>query len=144
MKRILIVLLLAVFTFAATVPAYASDWDKAGIALTGIEGLRIITGGKVDLIGSMFGMKNKEKSWRKESKHFLKKNKRKHKHKHKRIAKSYDCTHSVWVPHYEWAREYIPEQRRHNSKYGKIIVEGHYIQYKVERGGHWETKYYCG
>ncbi|MFH1772130.1 MAG: hypothetical protein ABH872_04865 [Candidatus Omnitrophota bacterium] len=52
-KVVLLFAALAMFSGAAT---YASDWDTAGKILTGIAGLRILSGGKVDIIGSMTGV----------------------------------------------------------------------------------------
>ncbi len=100
---------------------YASDWDKAGKVLTGIEGLRIFSGGKLDLIGNIFGINRYRE-------------------------KSYSCERycyrssyrKVWVPHYVWKKKYVPEHREYDPRYGEVVVEGHYIRYKVERGGHWE------
>ena len=67
-------------------------------------------------------------------------NNKKHSYYH---ARKFDCPQRIWVPHYEWKREYIPRSEKTSSTFGKIIVEGHYIEYKVEKGGHWETKYFC-
>lgn len=135
MKKQFILFLLVVFVFSFTSNVIASDWDKAGIALTGIEGLRILTGGKVDLIGSMFGMNNQHKH-----KHYAKHGK-KHYHFHNASPSCYEK--EVWIPHYDWRRKYIPEHKSYDPKYGKVIVEGHYIKYKIEDGGHWESQYYC-
>ena len=56
MKRLLIALCIGTVTLAAALPAYASDWDKAGKVLTAIEGIRILTGGNVDIIGTITGV----------------------------------------------------------------------------------------
>jgi len=135
MKKIWIMLLVVAFSCGLTAQAYASDWDKAGIALTGIEGLRVITGGKVDLVGSMFGL-NRNNQHSQYARHKTRYHRRDHK-------ANYDCTNRVWVPHYVWKKKYIPKHEEYSKKYGKIMIGGHYIKYKVEKGGHWETKYSC-
>jgi len=134
MKRFMalgLVLMMAaygVIGFSAT--SYASDWDKAGKILTGIEGVRILTGGRFDLIGNMFGISNQQKYGYQKSHPAP----RKHHVKKRRY-----CSQRVWVPHYVWERKYIPEHREYTDEYGDVVVEGHYIKYKVERGGEWIT-----
>jgi len=132
MKKLLIILFIAAFGFTSAAPASASDWDKAGMALTGIEGLRIISGGRIDLIGSMFGINNRRMP-RRYVKHARKHNDR----------DRYICSERVWVPHYSWEKKYVPRHEEYHPRYGKVTVEGHYVKVKVERGGHWETGYYC-
>jgi hypothetical protein len=137
MKKVLIAILAAVLAFGTVVsPVWASDWDKAGIALTGIEGLRIITGGKVDLIGSMFGMNRGSGD------------KVTYVHSSRRHPSSYRrkiCrTTRVWVPEYRWVKEYVPQHEEYDPEYGKVIVKGHYIKYQVEDGGYWREEDYCG
>ena len=63
--------------------------------------------------------------------------------KHRKYRRQGDCLHKVWVPHYKWKKKYIPEHEAEDDEYGKVIVSGHYIKYKVERGGHWKTQYVC-
>jgi hypothetical protein len=136
MKKSMIMMLLIAFMTVGSVPAYASDWDKAGIILTGIEGLRIVSGGNVDLIGSMFGIGNQknhvEYSYEYRSKH------------HKKFTNRYQCFEKVWVPHYVWERRYVPKHVECRDGHKKVIVEAHYIEHKIERGGHWEQRDYCG
>jgi hypothetical protein len=38
-------------------PANASDWETFGKVMAGIEGLRVITGGEVDIVGSLTGVR---------------------------------------------------------------------------------------
>ena len=140
MKKTLIMALLAVFCFSTAMPAYASDWDKAGIALTGIEGIRILTGGRVDLIGSMFGI-NRQIGY---GDHRPRNYGQYKKHRHHQGKRGYRCSERVWVPHYTWRKEFVPRHEKYDPVQGKVIVEGHYVSYQVEDGGHWETKYYCG
>ena len=132
MKKTIVVLAVVVAVTSVSIPTYASDWDKAGKALAVIEGVRIITGGNVDLIGNLTGInRNNRYGW----------HDRKPRHKHAR-RRSCSLSHRVWVPDFKWKKEYIPEHTEYSQEYGKIIVEGHYIRYKVERGGHW-TKTKC-
>ncbi|MBU3912091.1 MAG: hypothetical protein KKD90_05845 [Candidatus Omnitrophica bacterium] len=57
MKKVTIVSMIVVGTLIGTsASSYASDWDKAGKALAAIKGVRIITGGNVDLIGNITGI----------------------------------------------------------------------------------------
>jgi hypothetical protein len=122
-------LVIAVLMASFTALSYASDWDVAGKVLTGIEGMRIITGGKVDIIGTMTGIKNnrehKDRSCNKKEVIYVKER---------------SCTDYVWVPHFTWRKKYIPQHREYDQEYGEIIVEGHYISYKVEDGGSWVHK----
>ena len=126
MKRLVAGFLVLVALVSMTVPAYSSDWDKAGKALTIIEGLRLITGGRVDFIGTLSGL-NQPKAQERYVTHY-----------HSRKPK-YE---KVWIPHYVWKSKYIPEHEEYSQEYGAIIVEGHYIRYRVEQGGRWETKQY--
>jgi len=131
MKKIIIVTLIAGLVFGSlTIPVYASDWDKAGKVFAIIEGVRVLTGGNVDVIGTITGI-NRPKTYvyyAKDQGHHYGQRK---KHHHK------DC----WVPHYIWKKEYIPEHREYDERYGEIIVEGHYIEYKVQDSEHWDCRY---
>ena len=129
MKKTILVILVGGITLAAASPGYASDWDKAGKALAIIEGARIITGGNIDLIGNLTGINRN--SWFSSG----------------RGNRGDDCRtyaraprrpERVWVPHYVWKKKYIPGHEEYDEKYGNIIVEEHYIKYRVENGGHWE------
>ena len=140
-RKGLVVFFIAAVAFGTAGPAFASDWDKAGIALTGIEGLRVITGGKVDLVGSVFGLNRDSGSHRKYSGH---QKAQKRSHRYARPKRNYNCHARIWVPHYQWTKKYIPKHEEHDKRLGKVIVEGHYIKYQVSRGGHWEAKDYCG
>ena len=55
MKKIAIVAAVLVLLGFAGV-SHASDWDLVGKVLTGVEGARILTGGRVDVIGSVMGI----------------------------------------------------------------------------------------
>ena len=119
MSKRLVGCFVGMFIFLGILNVYASDWDKAGKVLTGIEGLRLITAGRMDLIGNLFGLN------------------------HTKVNSTTVCCYRpsyrrVWVPNYVWKKKYVPRHTEYDPRYGKIIVEGHYIRYKVERGGHWE------
>ena len=137
MKKIFAATAIAVAVVMGTgVQSYASDWDVAGKVFAGIEGIRILTGGNVDVIGTMTGINNnndrhndrawypgnKNKKWTKQCSH---------------------SSHRVWVPRMVWKKKYIPKHTEYSKKYGKIVVEGHYIRYQVENGGRWEQKHGC-
>ena len=141
----------AVVLIGLMVPApclsYASDWDKAGKALTVIEGLRLVTGGKVDFIGTLAGLNREGETVRRKVEYASYDHHPKyahHRHYGGRLKKypAHRRKERVWVPHYVWKREYVPEHKEIRADCGEVIVEAHYIRYKVEEGGHWETKYY--
>jgi len=136
MKKITTVVMMAALTILGVMGcatrSYASDWDKAGKILTGIEGVRIITGGKFDLIGNMFGISNKTQYPRGyNSQHRVKNN-----NKHTYSKRQY-CSHRTWIPNYVWKKKYVPKHTEYDPEYGEVIVEGHYIRYQVEQGGKW-------
>ena len=135
MKKITVTVLCLVLVSSLSDVSDASDWDKAGKALTIIEGVRVLTGGKVDLIGNITGINSQPK--------YVHKKRRGRSHYVYYKEQRRDCHDRIWVPHYKHVRKYIPKHEEYDDKYGLIIIEGHYIRYKVENGGHWETKYYC-
>lgn len=140
MKKILVILVLTAFA-GGVMPAraaHASDWDKAGIALTGIEGLRILSGGKIDIVGKIFGIDNAASASQRLVKHDGR-----YPRRDVKMVKRQSCVKQVWVPHYEWKRKFVPRHEEYHEKYGQIIVEAHYIQYQIEAGGHWDTHDYC-
>ncbi len=135
MRKKISVILVAALSLAGvvgfTTPSFASDWDKAGKILTGLEGVRILTGGRFDLIGNMFKInKEFEPEWQ---------TRVVHRHKNKNKVKQHYCTHRTWVPHYVWKKKYVPRHTEYDDRYGEVIVEGHYIKYQVEQGGKWIT-----
>jgi hypothetical protein len=132
MKKVITTLVVIGLTVSLSAPSYASDWDKAGKALAIIEGARILTGGNVDIIGNITGI-NRNRG----NQGFL------GGYNQCRPQRSYSRTYAsapqrVWVPHYVWRKKYIPEHEEYSPEYGTIIVEGHYIKYQAEDGGHWE------
>ena len=128
MKKAISIVMIAVLVIVGVVgfwtPGYASDWDKAGKAFAIIEGVRVLTRGSVDIIGTITGI-NQNPKYARNYRH------------------QYCQPKKIWVPHMVWERKYVPEHREYSPQYGEIIVEGHYIRYQVERGGHWASKYSC-
>lgn len=124
MKKAGILLILFTISFSHQIRSFASDWDIAGKVLTGIEGIRILTRGEVDILGNIAGINNK--------KYTSNKNNYRNYHKYHTRQKR------TWIPNFVWKKKWIPTQKGYNLKFGKIIIEGHYIKYKVEKGGHWE------
>ena len=123
MKRALS--LAAVFTllFTTAVPLYASDWDKVGKALAGIEGMRLLTGGNIDILGTVTGMnaRNRQSQQRTVIHHVYE-----------------PAPQRVWVPPREvWAKKWVPEYTTYDDELGEIVVEGHYIKYRTEKEGYW-------
>lgn len=131
MKRGLAVLLIVALVLGGalgfTRPVQASDWDKAGKALAILEGARVLTGGRVDPVGFLTGVHNGRQGG------FFAREPRTY------YAKSAPhCPEPVWVPEYTWKKKYISEHEEYSEKYGTVVVEGHYIRFRVEDGGHWD------
>ena len=129
MERLRILVLTGMLVIGITVSAFASDWDVAGKVLTGVEGARIVSGGRIDPIGKMID--------------FIQGPRRTTQQEERYVYRYRDTQPSQreWVSHYVWKKKYIPEHSEYSEKYGEIIVEAHYIRYKVEEGGHWEIKH---
>lgn len=121
---------------------FASDWDKAGKALTIIEGVRIFTGGKVDIIGTITGINRPRQEVREYS--YFRDSDRQRDVGRRRGHGSYERYERVWVPHYVWKEKYVPKHAEYRPGYGEVVVEGHYERYRVEEGGHWEIRDNCG
>lgn len=130
MRKVSAVLLVMVFVLGLCATTYASDWDKAGKILTGIEGLRIITGGTVDIIGSLTGINRRNVVYASYQRPVY----------YERVE---PCNYPrrVWVPHYVWRTKYIPPHEEYRDDCGYVFIEGHYVRYQVECGGHWEYVY---
>jgi len=143
MRKLIIVFLVAagLVTGLAKI-SFASDWDKAGKALTIIEGLRVVTGGKVDIIGTITGINQPQRQTAEYRGRREFANDRRHKGRSyaSYSSRDYDRCELVWVPEYAWREKYIPEyvEYRHGRK---VVVEGHYERYLAEEGGHWEKVY---
>ena len=129
MERLKILALTSMLVIGITASAFASDWDVAGKVLTGVEGARIVTGGRFDPIGKMIEfVQGGPQRVRQEERYVYRYNDR-------------ETCEREWVSHYTWKRKYVPEHKEYSEKYGEIIVEAHYIRYQVEEGGHWEIKH---
>ena len=120
MKKIAAIILAAAIVSSASGVALASDWGVAGKVLTGLEGLRILSGGKVDPVGGMFGVnRNDRENQSRGHGYYQQRN---------------------WTPSYVWVKRWVPEHTEYDPSYGEILVEGHYIQYKAENGGYWQHR----
>ncbi len=129
MKYVMILLMGFMMMGGFVSSGYASDWDKAGKILTGIEGLRILSGGRIDIVGGLTGINRQSDHTRFE-----------------RSGQYYgphyrNSCERVWVPEYTWRRQWVPAHREYDRRGGYRFVEGHYVEYKVANGGHWE--YQC-
>ncbi len=130
MRKLLAALMILSFGLSTTSGVYADDWDKVGMILTGITGLRIISGGKVDVIGGLTGINRNQK---KDEVIYARKGRRHNRYRHY-------CS-KIWVPEtIVWKRKYIPKHKEYSQEYdARIVVEGHYIKYPVRTGGYWTS-----
>lgn len=154
MKKAVMVLAAGMMIIGMAGISYASDWDKAGKALTVIEGLRVVTGGKMDLIGNIFGFGREtgrpEHAYSREPsrvEYVVYEADRcpgrgcgNHYGHQKFHRQHFEYAERVWVPHYVWSEEYVPAHSEYRDGY-EIYVPGHYVSVKLEEGGHWETRY---
>lgn len=116
--------LMALLSFSAT--SFASDWDIVGKVLTGIEGARILTGGKFDVIGNVMDIA-KIRQDRDETVY----------EKRVYVVEQSAPRKRVWVPDYSYREVWVPGHWEHDPRLGQIFIEGHYVRYQVENGGHW-------
>jgi hypothetical protein len=140
MKKLLALVVAGFVLLGGGNAAWASDWDVAGKVLTGIEGMRILTGGRVDLIGSMTGINRNDRG---------RDHGRDREYDHDRgygrgrgyrtpVRHYVVYTTRVWVPEYRWEKVWVPEKRTYDPHRGEVIEAGHFVSYKKEYGGHWE------
>jgi hypothetical protein len=126
--------------------SFASDWDTAGKALAIIEGLRVITGGQVDVVGSITGI-NRPREVVTERVYVREAPRRSsypvyssrfpvYRHRHQ-----VRYSQRVWVPHMVWREQYVPSRTEYKPGYGYIVIDGYYERFQVQEGGHWETVY---
>ena len=141
-RLIVIALIMGSLLVGFSTCSYASDWDKAGKVFAVIEGLRVVTGGKVDVIGTSTGI-NKPRQEAREYGYSKDSNRQQYADNRRGRAK-YERSERVWVPHYVWKEKYVPKHTEYRPGYGEVIVEGHYERYRVEEGGHWGTRDDCG
>lgn len=125
------ILIIGSFFMCVSVAGHASDWDTAGKILTGVEGLRVLTGGRVDLIGSMTGINKSGGGY------YTRQNRRWNGPQNINV---HHCTDACkrWVPQYVSKRRWVP-MRVYYDHYSRrqITVPAHYETYQVERGGYW-------
>lgn len=142
MNKSLIVSVIAAGLVAGAVrPGFASDWDKAGKVLAVTEGLRIVTGGAFDILGSITGVRERTQ---------VREARRDDRHETRpcRIAR---CgrrpevcrIERVWVPNIVWKEKFVPEHSEFRPGQGHIWIGSHYEKYQVEEGGHWEEVRRC-
>ena len=139
MNKTIITLLVAAGLFAGIrAPALASDWDKAGKVFAVTEGLRIVTGGAVDIFGSITGInRDRGRGQYSEVVYVQRDDHPRYYARHDRRPKP--CrVERVWVPHIVWKEKFIPEHSEYRQGCGNIWIGGHYEKYQVEQGGHWE------
>jgi hypothetical protein len=142
MKKLLIVTLVAAGLVAGMrAQSFASDWDKAGKVFAVTEGFRILTGGAVDILGSITGVKQREHA-RENRGHF-----ERDEHPRYIVRREFRPepvrVERIWVPHLVWREKFVPEHSEYKPGYGNIWVGAHYEKYQVEEGGHWEEVYAC-
>ena len=148
MKKIIIAGFVAALVIGTYASCFASDWDKAGKILTVLEGVRVVTGGKVDLIGTVTGI-NRPREDARERVYVMQEYQRGpvvsdyREHGSYRSDRHFREYRRVWVPHYVWKVQYVPRHVEYRPGHHRVVVEGHYEKYKVETGGHWETRYDC-
>lgn len=137
MKNLVIIALIAtVLVVVAGTQSYASDWDKAGKVLAVLEGMRVLTGGKADVIGTVTGINRPREQAREQTREY---EHNRYGYEHRR---HFDEGELVWVPHYVWKEKYVPEHIEWRDGH-KVIIEAHYEKYQVQEGGHWEKVYTC-
>ena len=151
MKKLIIMAVVAVgLVLGISVNSFASDWDKAGKAFAIIEGVRVLTGGAVDVIGTITGINRpreqvytREVVYAKGDGHRgrFDRDDRPRGHAYGHDKHFRQCERRVWVPHYVWIEKYVPEHTEYRPGYGNVVVEGHYEKCQVEEGGHWEIIY---
>ena len=127
MKKFVVGIVTITIVIGFVASSYASDWDKAGKALAIIEGARILTGGRMDILGGITGIN--QNSW-------FSPRRKQYNYSHVKSYKRHP--RRAWVPNYVWRKKYIRKHEEYDNRYGKVIVEGHYIRYMVEDGGYWE------
>ena len=116
--------------------SFASDWDKAGKVFAVTEGLRIVTGGAVDVLGSITGINRNRAEVREVA--YVKRDA--HPRYYAREVRRPEPRHVelVWVPHLVWRDKFVPEHSEYRQGCGEIWIGAHYEKYQVEEGGHWE------
>lgn len=147
MKKLAVMMFVAVaLAFGICRQGYASDWDKAGKILTVIEGMRVVTGGKVDIIGTITGI-NKPREIAREVVYVKSYGGQRHYEQnyygshHRNYPAHFSRQERVWVPHMVWKTKYVLAHTEYRPGCGEVFIEGHYEKFLAEEGGHWETVY---
>ncbi len=150
MRKLLVVTLVTAALIAGmglSTKSYASDWDKAGKVLVVTEGLRIITGGAVDILGTVTGTKQRSEARNRQQDQGCDygrgddyRDSRYARHDRRPEIRRYE---RVWVPHYVIRERYIPAHGEYRPGYGQVWVSGYYEKYEVQEGGHWEEMRIC-
>lgn len=143
-KLVITVIITAGLVMGVSARSFASDWDKAGKVLAVFEGLRVLTGGRADIIGTITGINSprqqakecdRDRAYAKRDKH--------PQYYAQRHCHTIRCERRVWVPHMVWEEKYVLRHTEYRPGLGEVVVEGHYERYLVEQGGHWEITYDC-
>lgn len=143
MKKIIISLFLVMITLGAwSTPSYAGGWEEAGKVFAAIEGLRILSGGDIDPIGTIIGPREKKYQHRHKRKHSHRRHGRYHRHKRKKYVEYCEVSR-VWVPTYVTKRRYVPRSKNYDEYGNLVVTSGHYVVYKEERNGYWKTVKDC-
>ena len=147
MKKLLVVTLVTAALIAGmglNTKTYASDWDKAGKVLVVTEGLRIITGGAVDILGTVTGTKQRSEARNDRQGRDDRDCDYGRRDDHgSRYARRFEHVERVWVPHYVIRERWIPAHGEYRPGYGQVWVSGYYEKYEVQEGGHWEEMRIC-
>ncbi len=123
-RTVMALLVIILLSFSAT--TFASSWDMVGKVLTGIEGARILTGGRFDVIGNVMDIA-KIRQDRDETIY----------EKRVYVVEQPAPRSRVWVPNYSYREEWVPAHWECDPRLGQIFIEGHYVRYQVENGGYW-------
>ncbi len=121
MKKIAILSVMAAVLLGFAGTSYASDWDLVGKVLTGVEGARILTGGKLDVIGGVMDVAGVNSCGNRRPQY----------------------RERVWVADYRWENVWVPAHTVYDPEYGNLYVHGQYVKRQVECGGHWEYAARC-
>jgi hypothetical protein len=137
MNKFLSVILIAGFVAGIQTISFASDWDKAGKVLAVTEGLRIVTGGAFDVLGSITGVK--ERTNVREGRGYSRCDDRPSYIVRKVYQPQPRHVERIWVPHLVWQDKFVPEHTEYREGYGNVWIGAHYEKFQVEQGGHWEV-----
>jgi len=109
---------------------YASDWDEFGKAMAVVEGLRVLSGGTVDVIGAVTGIDRVSFGVA------VRMGGDQYRH-HDRPRGHQE---RIWVPEYVQVREYV--SGHYEFRHGlRVYVDGYYVTRTIAQGGHWEILY---